>query len=845
MRSRRATVLAGSSLLVIASIVGLHAAPVRAAGAPEQVAQTAQKAEVGTEEIVVTARRRAENLQDVPETVNAVTSSEIQKLNLLNLTDVAAVTPGLVLNGGGFGYNASASIRGVSFDITTQTSPTVAFYINDAPVEALLAFTSLFDVGQIEVLHGPQGTLRGEPAPSGSITITTHKADLDKFGGNINVTATHFGNVDANGAVNIPIVKDKLAVRVAGVINDNDYDGVHSLNNPTNPYTHTNGGRVGVRFEPNDDISTNVTYQHIYYRQHTFTQVEGPGAPGGVNPNAPAGYNGPAITPQQRLAVTHQANEVFEKEDIVTGQLDWRFAGQQLSYVGSWSKIAFNAPADTDPANQIAGGGTLTSLSNQNFFSSQIQQTHELRLASNEPNRFWDYTAGAFFSKNTKTVALDQVASYLSGAFGSPLAGPANPFIYNPAYRLLVHINAPGANKEFSLFGHVTFHLTDNTELSAGGRYIIEKSTATTMLSLAPGALVAVPIPAPCSFVPGSAGSTYPGTCNFHVPGQAISTTNQNETDHPAIFSASLSHKFNDDLMVYGSAGSAWRPPVVQVGISNAAADPTLSALTYLKPEKSYSFEGGFKTSFLDHRGRLNASYYHQIYKGLIYKGLQTLYLANNGAQTSVMSNSFTDNANAKVDGVDVDTGFQITPQWSVDAAVSYVKSALSNASVPCSPPGGGNTPAAFPAGTYIFLCKSHASVSTSPNFTGTLQSEYVRPITSDVDAFVRGLFSFYGRNTNQGAFYAAPAYGLVNLFVGLRSPDSAWSVTAFVKNAFNTQKGLGINFPAVDGMATPSTLFGSSGYYSSGGTNSNNLGPLATPRQEFGLTVSYAFGSR
>src|SRR5246500_2458553 len=244
MNHRLAAGLLGASAFALATAV--HAQPAPAAPA----APPADQATLG--EIVVTARRRSESLQEVPQTVNAVTADSLQKLNITKFDDVQSVVPGLSLQSSNTGYSAAASLRGVTFDVTTGAQPTVALYLNDAPVQALFLFQSLFDVGQVEVLKGPQGTTRGISAPSGAITVTTRKPYLSNFGGYADVPAADLRGRTAQGALNIPIIQDVLAVRAAAVIDQNDYDGVRSIHNSLRPRSSTAGERVSASFAPSD-----------------------------------------------------------------------------------------------------------------------------------------------------------------------------------------------------------------------------------------------------------------------------------------------------------------------------------------------------------------------------------------------------------------------------------------------------------------------------------------------------------------------------------------------------------------------------------------------------------------
>src|ERR1700751_1640812 len=230
MRTNRFQMTFGASLLVLAvPAVCAHAGPASA----KPAAAPAEEATLG--EIVVTARRKSESLQEVPQTVNAVTSEALQKLNIKRFEDVQTVVPGLSLVSASNGFSASASLRGVTFDVNPGAQPTVALYLNDPPVQALFLFQSLFDIGQVEVLKGPQGTTRGISAPSGAITVANHKPDLSDFGGYIDATATDLQGRNFNGAINVPIIKDVLAVRGAVAVEQNDFDGVTSIHNNQRP----------------------------------------------------------------------------------------------------------------------------------------------------------------------------------------------------------------------------------------------------------------------------------------------------------------------------------------------------------------------------------------------------------------------------------------------------------------------------------------------------------------------------------------------------------------------------------------------------------------------------------
>jgi iron complex outermembrane receptor protein len=283
MNRRLLEILAGSSLLVLATAA--QATP-QADAAPAK-AQAAPAVEV--EVVVVTARRRDESIQDVPAVVNAVTPEELVKLNIRDFTEVQNLVPGLSLTNNANGIGGSAQVRGVNFDVNASgNNATVEFYQNDAPITAGVVLQQMYDVGQVEVLRGPQGTLRGRASPSGSITVTTKKPDLYKSGGYGSFTATDTGTTNFNGAVNIPIIEGIAAIRVAGVFNGDNANRVHPISDALDgrgPDGKTQSGRITALVRPVDAITLEGSFQQIVTHSRFFDQVESfnqvdPAAPG-------------------------------------------------------------------------------------------------------------------------------------------------------------------------------------------------------------------------------------------------------------------------------------------------------------------------------------------------------------------------------------------------------------------------------------------------------------------------------------------------------------------------------------------------------------------------------------
>lgn len=809
-------------------------------------------------DIVVTARRRDETLQDVPQTVNAVSSETIQKLRINSAADIAQIVPGLSIEGsstGSGGFGSSSGIRGVPTFLNSNASPVVQFYLNDAPTGRGPEVTqALFDIGQIEVLKGPQGTLRGRSAPTGAITITTRRPDLESVGGFINLSGSDRGNLNFQGALNLPFVSDVLALRVAGAVDHNEGNGVSSANRRLDPYVRSEALRATLRFQPSADFDASIMYQRLTRKTRSFVALRGAGN----------GANGPAITAGDRLGITDSPNDGHGKTDFFVGQAEWRFAGQKLNYVGSLRNGRAQAQAPQDVANVLPGIEYF-----QYTVTPAKERSHELRLSSvDRIAGIFDYVIGAFYDKEFSHPTVSGVAQFLTGAFGRP----GVPVVQAPLdrYTLRTAITIDPVAIEKSAFGSVTAHLGDRTEVTAGGRLIEFKRRDRYTLGLV-GGFNALNNPSggfvPCAGLgalspalngaiasPVYSGS--PAVCDLPIPSRTLQNVDRPSKYTPFLYNISASHKFNDDLMIYANVGSAFRSAGPQIGITSLTTccgqlgGPnlgTIDDLIFHDAEKSKTYEVGLKANFFDNRARLNVSLFKQKFDNFYFLTQSTRYLSvtTTLAAATVSSSEFTADADAKVKGIDVDAGFQITPNWNVNLGFSWSKARLANALIPCND---GNfdgkvdsiipTPQAFiNAGTLLARCRSNEAISRTPKWNLTVQSEYSAPISSAADGFVRGNFVYYPNNPNSSQGFVIDKYSLLNMFAGVRDTNNGWEVSVFANNLLNTKQLLSINPVAPVSSGNPAGVFNSSaaGYQQVG----------YTPRREFGLLVRYAFGSR
>lgn len=824
-------------------------------------------------DIVVTARRRDESAQDVPLVVNAVTSEQLSRLNIRTFEEVVKVVPGLTIQQNANGIGSTTTVRGVKYDVNASgNNGTVEYYLNDAPISAGFVLQSVFDIGQIELLRGPQGTLRGRASPSGSITVTTRKPDLNEVGGYFAGTGTSQNAINAQAAIGVPIIPGVLAVRVAGIVDNNDANDVHSVYGGVNPFSRTRAVRASARFDPLDGLSVNFMYQRLQQRLRVYDQTESvslTNTEAGILPTTPiVAFNGSVIPGtalggntlirgQDRLAAGNVPRNITQDFTLFNGSIDWRIAGQRLVYVVSDGHQHFLSQENGDRGDLFGPTYTGTSplglpigvLQNYGQFTDthSYQQSHEIRLQSDE--RLFgmaDYVVGVLFNRlDSPTTLSIATPAFCLGDLQPGVPCSAVPFVGNigeyPAPSSFLGNSAtPIATRstthERSLFGNITLHFGERTELSGGARYITFKDQGVTS-----------------------------------VAGNVIRNTN--DEFHAWIYSVSAKHRFSDNLMVYGSVGSSWRPPATAIGDFSRCAlpaafggagafAPVLScsleqSFLRTQPERSTSYELGFKSNWFDRRLTLNATVFHQRFENFVYRSPGAGAPFVNYSQNTV-SGAFTQNVQGfnfiagvpvRVTGVEVEAQFRASDHFNLGASFTYAVGKIKNGLIPCADANNDGVPdttEALPSpgsfnsiGRTIQGCVVNQRANDAPVFSGNIQAEYHTALSSRADGFIRGLFTYYGNSQGDplNRFDDVGGYGLLDLFLGIRDPNGAWEVQAFAKNLTNTYRTLTRTAPI-----TTSVGFSNG---SSANVFTNYRGVSSTAPREFGLNVRYAFGSR
>lgn len=228
-------------------------------------------------EIVVTAQKRAQSVQDVPLAVTALSGDQLQAQKVEGGFDLLRAVPNVTFSKSNFtGYNFS--IRGVGTKaVSPTTDPGVAVEFNGTPlIRNRLFEQEYFDIERVEVLRGPQGTLHGRNATSGVINVISNKPDLNDFDAMVKLEAGNYRAQRAVGMINVPIVSDVLALRAAGSMTKRDGFGLNLYDNSDADDRNLWSSRVTLGFEPSSHIRADLVWEHFEEndrRQRTSKQL--------------------------------------------------------------------------------------------------------------------------------------------------------------------------------------------------------------------------------------------------------------------------------------------------------------------------------------------------------------------------------------------------------------------------------------------------------------------------------------------------------------------------------------------------------------------------------------------
>jgi iron complex outermembrane receptor protein len=701
-------------------------------------------------EIIVTAEKREENLQDVPIAITVVTAQQLSDQHVTTLADLSRTAPSLEMIQSFGGPGGGGQIRGIGTQSFTPSAEAAVGVVVDGVSQGNLNINNIFDVSRVEVLRGPQGTLFGLTSSAGIINIVTNAPDPSQFAAILHTDSakdgtagSEFGQETVHAVVNIPISGDS-ALRIAGSLDD--YSGVEHNNFTGTNNTAENYALRGHYLLSSDALTVNVIgdYQRIIQNGAqggslpAFTYVT-------ADPTLTAQLEACGITPgfanQDRCA--NHLSLFYDTSYGLSTQVDYNFGSNTLTSISAYrrdeSGPLFQDVQALPSANpQIFSGGGLT---------ASHQWSEELRLASN-PGSALEYTTGLFFS-NLQTYGYNAANSF----FDILVAVPFPPFSLNvgptATTATLTTLSSQAA------FVHLQYHVTDAFTVSAGTRITREQvASYDSPKDLEPGS-------------PDNAGS------------QALSQQQNNLSGV-----VGLQYKLSPQWTTYGTVTKGYKGPQAQ------AANPIQGTPAEIIPaELPVAVELGIKGTVLDGRVGTDFSLFDTRVQN--YQG-QSCSLVPTGLLVCV-PNSF----NVTTRGVELD--FYGRPLQYLSLTGGYI---FDRATYPAGYTGldpnnlnGGSTK----MGGYQLV--------GVPESKFTLSDDYTIPL-GPVTAFVGSDVVYkseirMGYSANPG-FVFPPSWN-VSLRGGVRSSDNRWGVTAFARDVNNSHEPITLfGGPAFTGPPPP-----------------------------------------
>ena len=770
-------------------------------------------AENSNNEIIVTATRRAEKLQDVSMSVNVATGEQLEKFNIFDVKDVQQLAPGLELTNT-TGRNNTTTLRGVTFDPDQGTGPAVMIYYNEIPTDAQTVFTAIYDIEQIEVLRGPQGLLRGLSAPAGAITIRTRRPNFDAIEGYAQATATDRAGYNVQAGVSLPF-NDQLALRVAAVVDGNRLNNVTNITRDERSRSDTQSVRATLGWRPSEDFTAYLTYQYLHADNRQFQQVAGPG-------NEPFAFSGvlsgPALSTSDYKAVADGTFEVRNLTHMVNLAFDYDLGGSTVSFVGAHQYTKLDNERDLDSGNSVPGY-----IAASKVVTPYKVDTAELRWQTNNDEGLGGGVS-AFYTKQTGDTIVDQRAdSFLAPFLGPDALVPLAPGFSVPNMLPIgVNVVVPTYARTWSFAGNLRFKSGPLT-IEGGLRYSILKNIQTTQQTLFFGSHPLLPA----------------GTVG---PLEIIPPALQRRTDKPLTGGLNINYAISDTLNIYAAYGRAFRSGSTGVAVPAGISNDLIST----RGEKTDSFEVGLKGSLMDRRVNFAVAAFYQKYDGFLtrFTGIQyncpEAFGACSPSGTPIAPGEptnggfdFNYNADAKVKGIEASIDARFIDTWDLNLSAAYTRARFSNANVPCNDfdgsgvPNQNGTPVITGPGN-VSYCRTNGRMAESPDFSLTANTEFRFPM-GEYTPFVRALFTYRPGFTSEVVNYRYQDRELLNMFVGLRGPESKWEITAFARNLLNQKRITNISL----GNAITPTQSGAS--LDSGYRTVNVMNP-----REFGATLNF-----
>ena len=697
--------------------------------------------EIIIEEIIVTARKKEESLQEVPVALTAFSSDDLEKRAVPDLMEIARFTPNMYFTpiGTASPDQSSVFIRGVgNADSFITTDPGVGTYVDGVFWgRAQGGVLDILDIERIEVLRGPQGTLFGKNTTGGAINVVSNapKGDLD---GKLSLTLGNLERVDVAGTIDLPIIEDVLNVRLSALTKNRDCLYNRPSDNACYGDENTKAYRAFLRYTPTSSFTADIIFDGTHRDAHIipssnirFGLHNTDGSPTLVevfNIGVRLGMiRGPelinTIFPNNsKNPYAQEGNESTDaKTDLygISGHLKWEVGGVTFHSITAYRDVESFAPENTD--------GSTADFADVTSYNESTQFTQEFRMEGLLFDNRLDYIGGLFYFHDeaiTDEAALLFNEIETQDAIEALIGARLTPF------RSFVD----QTTESYAAFGHVSFSLTDELRISAGGRFTYEEKEVLGARHVA-DIVENVPI---SEFT-------------------AIQPLTLRKSWNATSYKFGIDYQFSDDIFAFANISRGFRS-----GGYNGRANTAAQLNTPFNPEFVTSYELGVKTSLLDNRVRLNLTGFFTDYTDRQLTLLTTTVDPNSGIAT--FEPTTTNNGEAELTGFEAELIAVVTENLKLEAYAGYIDAKFTDD-----------------------ISKDNGDVvPLVPEWTAAVAGEYTVPLTRLGDLSVRVDYNY----RDDVAFHPQPTdissendFGLLNVKATFYSESGNFEIAAYCRN--------------------------------------------------------------
>lgn len=747
-----------------AVVATLMASSAMAIAMPAMAQDAADAAD--SDEIVVTAQKREQNLQDVPVAITAIGNEKLDQLQVNEFQDVVKFLPSVTIQQGGPGF-AQVYFRGVSSGENANHSaslPTVGTYLDEMPITTIQGALDIhaYDLARVEALAGPQGTLYGASSMAGTLKLVTNAPDTSGFYGNAgveinNVAHGDFGSV-FEGFVNAPL-SEKAAMRLVGWYRD---DGGYIDNLPGSRRYATSGIRqnnaalveknyndaetYGARLALGIDLDDNWTIKPTVmgqvqntegsYARERSGQSTGEYTTVQYNPEGSRDkWINAALTIEGKLGnwdMTLTGGHLRRKTETESDYSDYGYFYDALNGYGAyWYDNAGNPVS----ANQFIQG-----------IDRYRKSFGEFRIASPQDASL-RFIGGLFWQRQSHNIEQNYIIDNIADSITVP--GTASNIWLTKQQR---------TDRDYAAFGELSFDVTEKLTLTGGARLYKYDNSLFGFFGFARGYSGNTGV-ARCITTTGADFRANP-TGTFAQPildGAPCTNVNKNTSDSDAIFKMNATYKLSEDALVYATWSRGFRPG----GINRRGTLPPYG------PDELDNYELGWKTNF--GAFRFNGALYQ-----LDWNNIQLSFLGANGL-TEIRNAGI-----ARIRGAEFDVGYR-AGGLSLNAGFSYNDAEIrrdfcriANATFDCTTAGN------------ALLAPAGSRLPVTPKFKGNLIARYEFPVAEwnghvQLAANHTGSRSTDLRTAQKALKGGLDAYTTLDLSFGVK--NDSWSIEAFATN--------------------------------------------------------------